>query len=101
MTTQQQLPLISKTAALTEARRRNSMFRQGRQWVVSSWSESHRAAWHHNPTDYFRARGHLADCVARDAFELMGYDPMDAGLSDSGSASDRLDAMLRDIEVAS
>ena len=88
---------LSKTAALKDARESNSMFRQGRQWVVSTWSEQHRAHWHHNPTNFFKARDHLADCRARHAFELMGHDPMDAGLSASGSDSERLDVMIREV----
>lgn len=69
---------MTTSQAINQARGESSMYRQGCGWILSTWSEHHRASWLSQEMDYWRARQGLKEWRVDRALQLLGWSPEDA-----------------------
>jgi len=89
---------ITKTEAIRQAMIDVDMFRQGRQWINTSWSDQHNAMWHDHPCDYHLALHHRTEGRVMRALELLGIDPLDTRWDESGSLQQRVNQAIDAVE---
>ncbi|WP_395794393.1 hypothetical protein [Aquimonas sp.] len=92
----------SITSAITDARTKVSLLRFGNQWQVNTYSESHRAWWQGQPTDYARARAAASSITVQFAQEALGADRLDASVESEGWAGtvrERVAAAAKRLEL--
>lgn len=62
---------MRRTAAIEQARRESSMYRQGAGWIVSTWDEGYRANVLTCEIPYWTARTYLKEWRANRVTELQ------------------------------
>lgn len=89
----------SITAAIKQAASQVTLYKQGRDWVVSTWDEQANAWRQHNPTDFWSASEHARRCKVQTALELLGVPADEADYLAStreGSAAAAVCAVMRE-----
>lgn len=86
----------SITAAIKDAASQVRLYKQGRDWIVSTWDAQAHAWRQHNPTTFWSASEHARRCKVQVALEALGLDADEAdciAVTREGSAA----AVVREV----
>lgn len=89
----------SITAAIKQAAGQVNLYKQGRDWIVSTWDAQANAWRQHNPTNFWGASEHARRCKVQVALELLGLDADEADYLAStreGSAAAVVRSVMRE-----
>jgi hypothetical protein len=87
---------MTKTTATRQAASEVTLYRQGRDWIVSRYDERIGCNRLTEPMDYPRAREHRTVCVADRALTLLGCDEGSRAVAiySAGTYRERIDRAL-------